>query len=171
MKYSRTDLLQLKDYHIAFDENLIFTDEIRKQFPRIRKINEINVKGNGDYNPEEQRLYINLKVNGSIVTGCAITREDVTVPIETEDDVIFTFDKRENDVDIIHAEGEYIELLPTIFQMIMLDVPTQVIKPGKIDYPKGDGWQVISEEKYLQLKQNEADPRLAILKDYKPQEQ
>ena len=33
------------------------------------------------------------------------------------------------------------------------------------EYPKGDGWLVMSEEDYLEEKSREIDPRLAKLKD------
>ena len=60
MKYSRTDLLQLKDYHLVIDEDITFTDEISKQFPRIRKINDMNVKVDGIFDPGSQQLAVHL---------------------------------------------------------------------------------------------------------------
>lgn len=52
-----------------------------------------------------------------------------------------------------------------------MDIPLKVVKPGVIDYPKGDGWEVISEETYQKEKKRNIDPRLSILKDYKPQDE
>ncbi len=171
MKYSRSDLLQLKDNHLSIDEDLIFSDDISKQFPRIRRINQIHVNADGRYSPEQQRLYVHFDIKGSVIVGCDITGEDVEVPVDTEDDVIYSFDKKEEDIDIVKAEGEYVRLLPTIFQLILLEVPIKVVKPGEIDYPKGDGWEVISEADYQQMKEKTVDPRLAKLKEYKPQDE
>ncbi len=171
MRYSRKDLLQLKDYHLVFDEDITFDSDISKSFPRIRKINDINVKGDGTYDPSTQQLSIHFILNGSVVVGCDITFDDVIVPIETEADEVFTFDRNVQDIGIIQAQGEYIELLPTIFQLIVMEIPIKVVKSGNIEYPKGDGWEVISEKTYQQEKTKNVDPRLSILKDYKPQDE
>ncbi len=171
MKFSRADLLQLKDYHLVLDEDIIFDDDIHKQFPRIRKINQMNVKVDGLFNPETQKLVVNLKLNGLVTVGCDITFEDVLVPIEVEADEIFTFDKREEDINILKVDGEEIELLPTILQLILIEIPIKVVKSGKIDYPKGEGWEVISEETYQKQKEKRVDPRLAKLKEYIPQDE
>ncbi len=171
MKYSRTDLLQLKDYHLVIDEDITFTDEISKQFPRIRKINDMNVKVDGIFDPGSQQLAVHLELRGSVTVGCDITFEDVVVPIETEADEIFTFDKKEEDINILKADGEVIELLPTVLQLILIEIPIKVVKSGKIDYPKGDGWEVISEDTYLKQKKKRVDPRLAKLKEYIPQDE
>ncbi|MGI6608095.1 MAG: YceD family protein [Erysipelotrichaceae bacterium] len=168
MKYSRTDLLQLKDYRLTFDEDITFTEEISKQFSRIRRINDMNVKADGIFDPATQQLAIHFEIKGSVTVGCDVTFEDVMVPIETEADEIFTFDKKEEDINILKVNGEYIELLPTIMQLILIDIPIKVIKSGKIDYPKGDGWEVISEETYVRQKEKRVDPRLAKLKEFIP---
>ena len=171
MRYSRTDLLQLKGGHLSLDEDLTFADDISSQFPRIRRISDVSVKADGDYRSEEQRLYVNFRISGTVIVGCDVTGEDVEVPIDTEEDAVFSFNKNEDDITIIPANGQYIELLPEIFRAILLDIPTKVVKPGKIDYPKGDGWEVVSEEVYEQQKKNEADPRLAKLLEYIPQDE
>lgn len=171
MRYSRKDLLQLKDYHLVFDEDITFDSDISKSFPRIRKINEINVKGDGTYDPSTQQLFIHFILEGSVIVGCDVTSEDVIITIDTEADEIFSFDKNDRSVDIIHSQGEIIELLPTIFQLIVMEIPIKVVKEGIIDYPKGDGWEVISEKTYQQEKVKHVDPRLSILKDYKPQDE
>ncbi|HQB33054.1 MAG TPA: hypothetical protein PLI19_06945, partial [Erysipelotrichaceae bacterium] len=69
MRYSRTDLLQLKDYHLVIDENISFTEKIAKQFSRIRKINEMNVTADGTYDPVSEQLLIHLEVKGSVIVG------------------------------------------------------------------------------------------------------
>ena len=87
-------------------------------------------------------------------------------------DEIISFDKADaDDVDILKAENGYVDLLSIIFRQILVEVPIKVRKPGNIDYPKGDGWEVVSEDTYQQEKSNKIDPRLAVLKDYKPQDE
>ncbi len=171
MRYSRNDLLQLPNQHLSIDEDLTFEDGISEKFPRIRKIKSIHVSAEGDYLAEVQHLNLHLNLTGTIVVGCDITGVDVDLDIESEADEVFSFNREQEDIDIVKSNGDKIELLPTIFQMILMEIPIKVVKPGKIDYPKGDGWEVISEEDYRKLKENRVDPRLAILQDYKPQDE
>ncbi len=172
MKYSRKDLLQLANYHLSFDENIEFEDEIYKQFPRIRKLRNVRAIGNGEYDVQAQRLYLYLHVTGIMTCPCDITFEDVDIPFDSEADEIISFNKEdEENIEILKPDGEYIEMLPIIFRQILLEVPIKVKKPGLIEYPKGDGWEVITEEEYQQQKENRIDPRLAALKDYVPQDE
>lgn len=167
MRYSRNNLLQLKDYHLVIDED-ISSEDLSDKFDRIRRFEKVNVKVDGYYDPDTQHLDAKFDIKGDVVVGCDITGEDVNLKIHSLGEEVFTFNRKEDDIDLIKSEGDYINLLPTIFQLIMLEIPIKVVKPGKIDYPKGDGWEVISEEDYLANKEH-GDPRLAVLKEYKPQ--
>ena len=51
-----------------------------------------------------------------------------------------------------------------------MEVPLKVVKPGNITYPKGDGWEVMKEEDYRKEEKPAMDPRLAKLKEFKPQQ-
>ncbi len=170
MRYSRAELLQLPNYHLVFDENIVFEKDTYKKFPRIRDSRDINARGDGKYDPKTQRLYLNLHVTGYVTVGCDITSEDVELHIDTEADEILSFQKEE-DVEIIQSNGDYIEILPLVFQMIMMEIPIKVVKEGPIEYPSGDGWKVMDEKTYEMEKQNRIDPRLAILKNFKPQDE
>lgn len=172
MKYSRKDLLQLANHHLSFDEKIEFDDETYRQFPRIRKLRDVRAVGDGEYDADSQRLYLNLHVTGIMTCPCDITFEDVDIPFDSEADEIISFNKADEDnIEIIKAEGEYIEMLTIIFRQILLEVPIKVKKEGIIEYPHGDGWEVITEEEYQKQKENRIDPRLAVLKDYVPQDE
>ena len=172
MKYSRKDLLQLPDQHLSFDEEIEFDPETYKQFPRIRKLENVRARGEGDYDQQQQRLYINIHVTGVMTCPCDITFEDVEIPFDSESDEIISFAKEDQDnIEILSAENGYIEMLSIIFRQILAEIPIKVRKPGKIDYPKGEGWEVIDEATYQRQKENSIDPRLAALKNYKPQDE
>lgn len=170
MRYSRTELLQLPANHLTFDETIIFEKDTYKKFPRIRDTRDIRAKGDGKYDPETQRLHLNLHVSGYVTVGCDVTGEDVEIYIDTEADEIFSFAK-ETDIEILPSNGEYIEILPLVFQMIMMEIPIKVVKQGPIEYPSGEGWKAMDEKSYELEKQKRIDPRLAVLKNYKPQDE
>lgn len=105
-----------------------------------------------------------------MVVPCAITDEDVLVEFKTEDDPVFSFGKTD-DEEAIEVKGDTVELMPVVYPLIMMEIPLKVVKPGLKDYPKGDGWEVLTEEEYLREKQSQIDPRLAKLRDYKPKDE
>ena len=172
MRYSRKDLLQLPDQHLSFNEKIEFDPETYKQFPRIRKLEKVVASGEGDYDQQQQRLYINIHVTGVMTCPCDITFEDVEIPFDSESDEIISFAKEDQDnIEILSAENGYIEMLSIIFRQILAEIPIKVRKPGKIEYTKGEGWEVIDEATYQRQKENSIDPRLAALKNYKPQDE
>ena len=106
-----------------------------------------------------------------MVVPCSITNEDVDYPFHTEGSQVFAFHKVSKDSDIIETKGDIVELMPVIFQTIILEVPLKVVKEGLKEYPKGDGWEVIREEDYIKAKKDEIDPRLAKLREFKVEEE
>ena len=172
MKYSRKDLLQLPQNHLELSEDIEFDEETYKQFPRIRKLRDVHADVSGDYAVDEQRLYLQIHVTGIMTCPCDITFEDVDIPFDSSADEIVSFSKDDQDnIEILRPDGEVIELMSIIFRQILLEVPIKVRKEGPIEYPKGDGWQVMSEAEYQKEKENQIDPRLAALKDYIPQDE
>mgnify|MGYP003271358823 FL=1 len=79
---------------------------------------------------------------------------------------MFSFEKTD-DEDVHEVKGDVVELLPVIFQLIVMEVPLKIVKEGLTQYPKGDGWEVVKEEDYIKEKSKEIDPRLAKLKEFK----
>lgn len=50
-----------------------------------------------------------------------------------------------------------------------MEVPHKVVKEG-VEYPKGKGWEVVTEDDFNASKKNAIDPRLAKLKEFKIEE-
>ena len=169
MKWTKTDLIRLPSGHLHFEEKFSFDKSTFEKNSRIKELKDVVVKGDGSYDDVNQRLYLDLDIKGTMVVPCDITFELVTLPFHTTSSEIFSCYKDE-DPDVLEAKGDVVDLLPVVFQLIYMDIPLKVVKPGEITYPRGDGWEVMKEEDYRRLKSEEMDPRLAKLKDYKPQE-
>ena len=71
--------------------------------------------------------------------------------------------------DLDYVKKEILDLNPLIFQLILSQVPLKVVKEV-IEYPKGDGWEVLKEEDYIKSKSQVTDPRLEKLKEFKIQD-
>ena len=147
MIITRRELFNLKghkivDYHL---DNELFDDNIY-----LRELKNVDARIDISYNPLDE-LTAHLEISGDMICPCAITLEDVEVPFNISEDTV------ENQQDIKDL----------ILAFILPEVPIKVVKNAKIEYPRGDGWRVMTEETYRRLKDEEIDPRLAKLKEYK----
>ena len=170
MKWSKTEVLRSAGETLAFDEEISFAPSTFEGNDRLRRLENIHVSGVGNMDLNSHRFVVHLNISGDMIVPCAITLEEVTVPFNTEADEVFAFEKVENE-DAIEVKGEQVELMQSVFQLIMMEVPLKVVKPGLKDYPKGQGWEVLTEAEYEHQKQHKIDPRLAKLKDYKPKDE
>ena len=98
-----------------------------------------------------------------MIVPCSITLEDVEYDFHTKSLEVFSFDKVD-DEDVHEVKGDVVELLPVVFQLILMEVPLKVVKKGLKQYPKGDGWEVVKEEDYKKSEKKDIDPRLDKLK-------
>ena len=104
-----------------------------------------------------------IKVDGTMVCPCAITLEDVEAPYSLDDEVMLSFEDKED----AYFVEESLDLDDLIISLTLAEVPIKVVKNAKIEYPSGDGWRVMTEADLQKEKTEELDPRLAILKEYR----
>lgn len=166
MKWTKTELLQLKNENISFDEDIIFAKECFQKNPLLLGLENIHVSGNGYFGYSNDIFEVDLEISGDLICPCAITNEEVIVPFETEAHESFSFVDTD-DVDVHIVKNEIIEMIPIIFELITFEIPLKVVKEGEINYPSGDGWRVISEKDFERALESQIDPRLAKLKDFK----
>lgn len=167
MKWSKSDILTSRGCTVDFDEEIRFNSEEIKKFNHLRGLDDVSVSGTIKYESTSDLATADIHVSGKMTLGCAITNEDVDYPFTTEGSETFAFHKIDRDSDIIEAKGDVIELMPSVFQLILMEIPLRVVKPGLKEYPKGDGWEVISEKDLIERKKKAVDPRMAKLADFK----
>lgn len=170
VKWSKIEILNSHSNGIRFDETIRFDKEVFKKHHHIRDLKDVNVRGSLRYDGVSDLVYCEMVVSGKMILPCAISQEDVEYPFTFDTEETFTFHKVEDDSDIHEAKGDVVELLPIIFSSIMMEIPLKVVKEGIQAYPKGDGWEVITEADYYSEKKKEIDPRLAKLKEFKIEE-
>ena len=106
----------------------------------ILDMDEVSVKGEITNNREENIL--NLTIKGKMILPCNLTLEPVDYP--------FSIEIEENLNEIIENSQKTIDILPIIWENILMEIPMKVISPKAKDMKtKGDGWELItdSEEK------------------------
>ena len=166
MKWSRAELLRAPNATISIDDSLSFEPAVFAKMHQIRGLQDVTVSGNIHYDTESERVLADLDISGVMIVPCSISLEDVEYEFHTKSLEVFSFDKT-NDEDVHELKGDVVELLPVIFQLILMEVPLKVVKEGLKQYPKGDGWEVVKEEDYIKAKSDDIDPRLAKLKEFK----
>ena len=167
MKWTKMELVN--QINVTFEEKLIFDLNDFKTLDRLNNLCNVTAKGNGHYDSFHQRFTVDLDIAGEMVVPCAITLEDVTVPFMTIGQGVFSFISTD-EVDIHVCKKDFVDLYPTVFQLILAEVPLKVVKK-KVVYPKGDGWEVMTEEQYRSQLKSTTDPRLAKLKEFKFEEE
>lgn len=166
MKWSKLELLQAKNGTIEFEDTIDFEPAVFSKMHQIRGLQDVTVSGNIHYDASIERVFADLDIEGVMIVPCSITLEDVEYDFHTKSLEVFAFDKTD-DEDVHEVKGDVVELLPVIFQLILMEVPLKIVKKGLKQYPKGDGWEVVKEEDYIKAKSDEIDPRLAKLKEFK----
>lgn len=169
MKYSKVELVQAENATIEFNDQITFENSIFKQKNNLRGLSDVTVYGNIHYDHNLDVAIADIEIDGKMIVPCSITLEDVEYDFHTKSLETFSFTKTENE-DVHPTKGDVVELLPVIFQLIILEIPLKVVKPGLKKYPKGDGWEVVKEEDYIKRKAQDLDPRLAKLKEFKLQD-
>lgn len=166
MIFKRRDLLSVEGIPQSIDEQLEF-DVSTLESVVLRQLKNVEVSGQLTYDGQDDRAYVGLLISGDMTLPDSVTNEDVVYHFETDVSETYSFiPVSEDEPDILVIKNEIIDLKSLIFTSILAEIPLRVVKEGKRDYPKGDGWEVLSEEEYLK-QEKPIDPRLEKLKEFK----
>jgi uncharacterized protein len=151
MKIDLTKLLNGFIEEVSFNETIEFDDEYIKR-TEIRRIEPVNVKGSirGTMND----LYtLNMIVEGKMILPCSVSLEDVEFPFNIETTEILS-EKDEEDQEYIKINENSIDILPIVWQNIVMEIPLKVVSPN-LDRRNisGIGWKLISEEDTIDNKE------------------
>ena len=124
---------------IDIDTKVKFEEENLKK-AGILNMDEVNIKGKITENLDEYLLKLNI--NGKMILPCNLTLEPVDYP--------FNIEIEENLNEIAKNSKKTIDILPIIWENILMEIPMKIISPkAKNMKTKGEGWELItdSEEK------------------------
>ena len=126
----------------------------------IKDISKVSIQGNITDNGENYELDLNIKCSLTLV--CSVSLKDVLYPIDIN--IVENISQNnENIEEFDKIINNSIDLVPIIWQNILVEVPIRVVSPDieeKNIY--GDGWKFITNEE----ENKEIDPRLSKLKDF-----
>lgn len=177
MKWSLLELNKYKEEPLMFSETLNLKETILKRDNTLLDVSPIEVNGLLSVNKSEYLLHYTIRVIVTVPSSRSL--EPVELPMKIEVDEVFMTeeqlqykDERLTEEEIILLEKPTIDLDESVEDNILLSIPIQVLteeEQNSQEMPKGDDWEVVSEETYLANKQKEmeqtTDPRLAKLSE------
>ena len=126
----------------------------------IKDISKVKVIGTISENGESYDLDLHIKCN--LTLTCSVSLKDVDYPIDIKTNEIIS-QTGENLEDFCKIINNSIDLVPIIWQNILVEVPIRIVSPDiEEENIYGDGWKFITKEE----ENKEIDPRLEKLKDF-----
>jgi len=139
-----TKLQNRKENELIFNEVITLDEEMYKDTD-IRSLSPLDVSINihrvtdSDYN-------MDLNIKGTMVLPCSVTLKDVNYPFEVKTEVKVS-NNDENDEEYVKIIQNNIDIIPIIWQNIVLEIPLRVVSEDVSDSPiSGDGWKLIRED-------------------------
>lgn len=140
------DLIRLKngiDEFIDIDTTYTFSKEMLKGTD-VDTLDDVKIKGQITVsNIGEYKLL--LHVSGVMIIPCAITLKPVSIPFNIEIDEVLNEITEENE-EIIENIANTIDILPIIWENILVEIPMRVVSPEASDVKlEGEGWRLKRE--------------------------
>lgn len=177
MKWSLLELNKYRDEPCEFSETLDLKASLMKRDNLILDVSPVKATGILTVGKEEYLLHYKIDVIVTVPSSRSLTPVPLALALNV-DEVFMTpeqyqlRDERLADEEIILLEKAMIDLDESIEDNILLAIPIQVLSEEEQtsqDMPKGNDWEVLSEEDYARKSQEEAqqitDPRLAKLSE------
>jgi uncharacterized protein len=163
MKWTMSQLQKYRNKDFSVDE-MVRVDEIKEVDHTIREVSPMHITGRVDISATKVTFHI--RIEGHLILPCSRTLVDVNYPVnvETTETFLLGTPEYETEEEVHHVNGDVIDLMPVIREILLLEVPMQIYceddksKEGAAPQ-SGNDWEVIQDAE----KQQKMDPRLAGL--------
>ena len=157
MKIDLLSLINNRETELDINENVEIPYEYYEKTD-IRHLDPVSVKGN-IYSIGDNVFNLNLEVSGKMILPCALTLEDVDYPFTINiDQNVGNSDDFEKNYKIV---SNTLDILPILWENIVLEIPSRVVKEDAHIKTEGDGWCLTSEEDF----ENSQNNKLSDLKE------
>ena len=159
MNIDLTKLIYRQVDSISINETLSIPKEYLEGTD-IKSVSDVVIDGEIIENGEAFEIDANIKCD--LVLPCSVSLKDVNYKIDININEIIS-DSVQDIEEFDKIINNSIDLLPIIWQNILVEVPIRVVSPDiKEENIYGDGWKFITKEE----ENKEIDPRLSKLKDF-----
>lgn len=164
MKFQKIDFQNAKNGVIHIDERISVEENDFLRHTQVKSIPEVHITGTLQFD-QSSLVFSNLELDGVMIVPDSITLEDLEVTFDTTSQVTYSFEPVDPDEDeIIVVKKDTIDINPEILQAVIYEAPMHITNCPRDQYPKGDGWQVLSDQ---DPKEEKIDPRWAKLNEFK----
>jgi len=126
------------DLNYSFDKEMLGND--------IKSLDNVKISGEITRNSMDDYI-LNVNIKGTAILTCAITLKDVPYDfnIDINDSLVVLFE--EVGINIENIDNT-IDILPIIWENIVMEIPTYVVSPGASSTElEGDGWTLNKSKK------------------------
>ena len=139
-----TKLQNRKENELTFNEVISLDEELYKETD-IRSLSPLDVSIN-IHRVTDSDYSMDLNIKGTMVLPCSVTLKDVNYPFEVKTELKVS-NNDENDEEYVKIMQNNIDIIPIIWQNIVLEIPLRVVSEDISDSPlSGDGWKLIRED-------------------------
>ena len=139
-----TKLQNTKENVLIFNEVITLDEELYKDTD-IRSLSPLDISINIQ-RITDSAYNMDLYIKGEMILPCSVTLKDVNYPFEVKTEVKVSNDD-ENDEEYVKIIQNNIDIIPIIWQNIVLEIPLRVVSEDVSDSPvSGDGWKLIRED-------------------------
>ena len=165
MRYTKNDFLNAENKTITIDEWIAIEENDLLHHTQVKSIPEVHIVGTLQFDGNTL-VFSNLELDGVMIVLDSISLEDIEVAFDTTSQETYSFKPLEDngDEDIIVVKKDIVDIKPEIFQAILYEAPMSITRVPRDQYPKGDGWQLISDQ---DPKEAPIDPRWEKLSEFK----
>lgn len=123
---------------IEFDENINFDLEDLKS-TSIKDLSNVKVKGNITKISEDS-IDLKMEIKTTMTLEDSVTLEDISYPVNIHYNKII--DSNAMDDEYCKILQNRLDILPIVWENIVLEVPLRVVKEEKETIIEGDGWSL-----------------------------
>ncbi|MGN1296105.1 MAG: YceD family protein [Bacilli bacterium] len=109
---------------------------------------------------------VKIHVKGKMILRSTRTLQPVEYYFSEREEVTYSFyqDEDLNDENIVFIDDDKIDIDEEVISLIITSIPIKIIGKDESDHFEGDGYEVMSEDEYLQKNNHDTvDPRFASL--------
>ena len=176
MKWSLLELRKYQETPLNFNETLDIKSDLMKRDNLIVDVAPVQVEGIITVTKKDYLVHYNIQTTLTVPSTRSL--EPVALPMNFSVDEVFMTEEQYQSRDelipeeeILLLETTQLDLKQSIEDNLLLAIPMRVLtEEEKLsdELPKGESWEVISEDEYAQRKEiasSEVDPRLAKLSE------
>lgn len=166
MKFTKRDFINAENGTIHIDEWISVLENDLLRHTQVKSIPEVHITGTLQFDGTAL-VFSDLDLDGVMIVGDSITLEDIEVAFDTKSQETYSFEPisdDENEEEIIVVKKDTIDINPAVFQAVLYEAPMSITRLARDQYPKGNGWQLLSDQ---DPKEDKIDPRWEKLNDFK----